>query len=112
VTVPTDYPSLLSIHRPIHVRYIAIHKTLTTFLLHSQEIDRNSDLVRSCLKAVVGLTIRLPRDVTETEDFDEFITKVVRSEKVVKQFEEAVAAAGGWGSRYVLVGLSTCWLSE
>ena len=32
-----------------------------------------------------------------TEDFDEFITKVVRSEKVVKQFEEAVAAAGGVG---------------
>jgi hypothetical protein len=53
--------------------------------------------VRSCLKAVVGLTIRLPRHVTETEDFDEFITKVVRSEKVVKQFEEAVAAAGGVG---------------
>jgi len=49
------------------------------------------------LKAVVGLTIRLPRDVTETEDFDEFITKVVRSEKVVTQFEEAVAAAGGVG---------------
>ena len=91
MTVPTDYPSLLSIHRPIHVRYIAIHKTLTTFLLHSQEIDRNSDLVRSCLKAVVALVAGRVPLLIEIKDQDGNMGGDVGP------LEEAVAAAGGVG---------------
>ena len=69
----------------------AMTKTLTQKMKSDavkQEIDRNFDLLRSCLKAVVHLSTRVST-CAENEAWNEFMAKTVKGEKTAGLFEEA-----------------------